>query len=131
MAVAARVGLRMEPVNLPAHLMLRPVVGRRGGASPQDGGGSGSSSGQRGPEEGQGPQGNVQEEDKEGGEGGEDGDSGAPGLLVDAFHGGELCWLADAEERLSSITGMQVGCFFWGRLGCFGMGRRWRSHGGF
>ncbi|GBF98558.1 hypothetical protein Rsub_11888 [Raphidocelis subcapitata] len=81
MAVAARVGLRMEPVNLPAHLMLRPVVA----PGPRRGAGRDAA-----PE----------------GEGEGDGDS--PGLLVDAFNGGELCWLADAEERLSAITGMQV-----------------------
>lgn len=30
-------------------------------------------------------------------------------VLVDAFHGGEVCYLEDAAQRLSSITGYQVG----------------------
>jgi hypothetical protein len=114
MAVAARVGLCMEPVNLPAHLMLRPVVTPRRGAAaeppppppapPAQAPPAPPASGARGAGGGQGvaAAGVVGEE-------GEEDDPERPGLLVDAFHGGELCWLADAEERLSSITGMQVG----------------------
>jgi hypothetical protein len=118
MAVASRAGLTVEPVNLPAHLMLRPVVARpraRGGRSGErgerggggrgqaddpgsegeEGGGGGRGEGERGGERGEG-------ERDEGDEG------GGGGLLIDAFHGGELLWLADAEARLSGITGMQA-----------------------
>ncbi|KAI8470791.1 MAG: Transglutaminase-like superfamily-domain-containing protein [Monoraphidium minutum] len=99
MAVAAAVGLIMQPVNLPAHLMLRPVVRRRGGGGGGAGGAGGAAAGPAAAEEG---------EEEGDGEGDGDGEEEAPGLLVDAFHGGELCWLADAEERLSAITGMKV-----------------------
>lgn len=118
MAVAFRVGLEMQPVNLPAHLMLRPVVAphRRAAAAPpaadqaNDGsdGESGGASGSGGGGEAAAPA--ATPLGPEAGSGGdEEGDeSDAPGILVDAFHGGELCWLQDAEERLSAITGMQV-----------------------
>ncbi|KAG1654782.1 hypothetical protein FOA52_008967 [Chlamydomonas sp. UWO 241] len=59
MEVAARVGLPMVAVNIPAHLMLRP-----------------------------------QRADLH--------------VLVDAFKGGELCYLEDAQEVLSDITGLDV-----------------------
>jgi hypothetical protein len=115
MAVAARVGLCMEPVNLPAHLMLRPVVTPRRGASSDAAGPAPPAGGATAPAPpvgmaGAGARGGGQGVAAAGvvGEEGEDDDPERPGLLVDAFHGGELCWLADAEERLSSITGMQV-----------------------
>jgi regulator of sirC expression with transglutaminase-like and TPR domain len=105
MAVAARVGLRMEPLNLPAHLMLRPVVAPQGGSSA-----SALSDDDRPPPASQQQQQQQQQQDDdtdaaaEGAEGAAD----PGGLLVDAFNGGELCWLADAESRLSSIMGAQV-----------------------
>lgn len=171
MAVASRIGLKMEPVNLPAHLMLRPLVERQpvsyaddGAAPSKDGlpgvsqpggsrvhpeveeaeagslgsddansststGGSDSSSSSLSASGGPSSSSGGQEQQSRSGKqqpgegltpsaaGGASGAGGeqaeeeedAPGLLVDAFHGGELCWLQDAEERLSNITGMQVG----------------------
>jgi len=39
MEVAARVGLPMAGVNLPAHFMIRPQVGRQGAGGEGEGGG--------------------------------------------------------------------------------------------
>lgn len=102
MAVAARVGLTMEPVNLPAHLMLRPVVTRRGAGdtSGDTGGTSDTPSGGAAAGAGGGRAAAAEEE--------EDEEEESLGLFVDAFHGGELRWLNDAEAQLSSITGYQV-----------------------
>lgn len=104
MAVAARLGLAMQPLNLPAHLMLRPVVARRA----RGGGGQGQEQQQRG-EQQQEREAEQAAEEEEAEEGEEEGAGGGPSLLVDAYNGGELCFLEDAQERLSGITGMQVG----------------------
>jgi hypothetical protein len=131
MAVAAAVGLRMEPVNLPAHLMLRPAApaaapaGPSPGSQPAAAAGAGSAA--------RAPAGAAGEEEEE-----EDGEEGGFGVLVDAFHSGEVCWLQDAEERLSGITGMQArgaACGAWHllRMGlpdCQQRGRGDRAHGG-
>ena len=92
MAVAARLGLRVEPLNLPAHLMLRPagVVG----AAADDTAGDGDDE-------------DEDEEDRVAAPADDD-EEEAETLLIDAYNGGELLWLADAQERLSAIAGARV-----------------------
>ncbi|KAG2427535.1 hypothetical protein HYH02_014581 [Chlamydomonas schloesseri] len=114
MEVGRRLGLTLRGVNLPGHFMIQPLRppaaaaaggGRQGSAS-----GGGASSGEVAAS-GAGPAGSGVEAGiaGAGAEDGEDEDEEGPlEVLIDAFKGGEVCYPAEAEERLSELLGAPV-----------------------
>ncbi|PNW76972.1 hypothetical protein CHLRE_11g483200v5 [Chlamydomonas reinhardtii] len=124
MEVGRRLGLTLRGVNLPGHFMIQPVRGPASASpgpdvgSPSAGSSSSSSSGGGGTQETEAPGVTATAAGSGFGPGAgpaapADDDANEEAeqpleVLIDAFKGGEVCYPAEAEERLSELLGAPV-----------------------